>query len=107
MEFILKYRVKLMRIAGVVLLLLGFVINFWDTPKSGMSKNELAAINLARMEASVSGKSNTKIKKKTDSSSFVKALESTQKKQLKYLTILVMLLGFLSLAFSFIKKDKR
>ena len=95
-----------MRIVGVILLLMGFLIHFWETPKSGMSKNELAAINLARMEASVSGKNSSKIKKKTDSSNFRKALEDTQQKQLEYLTILAMLLGLISLGSSFIKKDK-
>ena len=88
-------------------MLIGFVIYFWVVPQEGISQNDRAAANLARMEASISGSSNSKKEKsKGDSSKILKELKETQKKQLKYLTILAMLLGGASLGYSFIKKKE-
>lgn len=107
MEYFLKHQQTILRTAGALFLLIGFVIHFWVVPQEGLSKNERAAANLARMEASVAGKSSTASgKKKSDNSKFLKELKETQKKQLQYLTIIAMVLGAGSLGYSFIKKKE-
>ena len=105
LEFFLKHQQVLLRSIGAFLLLIGFVIHFWVVPQQGMSKNDLAAQRVARMEASVHGASNSSAKPvKADGSHLSEALKSTQAKQMEYLTIIVMLLGGASLGYSFIKK---
>ena len=107
MEFYLKHQQVILRSVGVFLLLIGFVIHFWTIPKEGLSKNERAAANLARMEASVAGSSSSaKQQKKPDTSKFLKELKNTQAKQAEYLTIIMMLLGGGALGYSFIRKKE-
>lgn len=107
MEIFLKYQQVILRAGGAFMLLVGFVIHFWIVPQEGFSKNDLAAANLARMEASLSGGSATSSTKgKPDASSYVKALKDTQKKQMQYLTIIAMILGVGSLGYSFKPKKE-
>ena len=87
------------------MLLVGFVIYFWATPKEGLSQNEIAAANVARMEARAAGGSGSS--KKSSQSSSAKILEelkNTQKKQMQYLTIIAMILGVGFLGYSFMPK---
>ena len=108
MKLFLKYQEIILRVGGGLLLLTGFIIHFWVVPPKGMSENERASANLARIEASVSGSSkNLQANKKADTSHFIKKLKETQKKQLEYLTIVSMVLGSLSLGYSFVKRKKR
>lgn len=89
------------------MLLIGFVIHFWATPKEGLSKNDIAARNVARMEAkATSSSSNGKKSVKKDDSKFLNELKSTQAKQMRYLTIIAMILGVGSLGYSFVKKKE-
>ena len=102
LKFFLKHQQSILRGGGGVMLLIGFIIHFWVVPQKGLSKSDLAAARIARMEASVNGKnSHTPKKAKHDASSYTKALKDTQKKQMEYLTILVMIIGVASLAYSF------
>jgi len=104
-EYFLKHQQIILRTAGALFLLIGFVIHFWVVPQKGVSKNDRAAANLARMEASVAGSSTPKAaKKKSDTSKFLKELKKTQEQQVEYLTIIIMILGAGSLGYSFIKK---
>ena len=105
MEYFLKHREVILRTLGALLLFVGFVIHFWTVPQKGVSENELAAANLARMEASVKGASSAKKEtKKPDTSKFLQKLKSQQEKQIEYLTILTMLLGAGALGYSFVKR---
>ena len=106
LETLKKYQKIILRIAGGLMLLVGFVIHFWGTPKEGFTRDELAAANVARMEASVSGQSSTssKVSKPNDKPLF-NEFKSAQKKQMEYLTILAMIFGAGFLGYSFIKKD--
>ena len=89
------------------MLVIGFVVHFWVTPKEGFTKNEIAAQNVARMEAKSSGGSSSSQKStKKDDSSFLKEMKSTQAKQMRYLTIIAMILGVGSLGYSFVKKKE-
>ena len=108
MEFFTKHKIFIFRSLGALMLLIGFVIHFWATPKEGLTKNEMAALNVARMEAKVAGGSNSSSKKphKQDSSKFIKELKNTQAKQMQYLTIIAMILGTGFLGYSFIKKKE-
>ena len=106
MELFLKHKTVIFRIMGIVFLLTGFLIRYWVMPQDVVSKSELAAANVARMEASVRGAGSDKVKSKKESSHFLKNLKETQKKQLEYLTILSMIIGAISLGYSFIKKKE-
>ena len=106
MEFFKQHQTVIFRSLGAFMLLLGFVIHFWLTPKEGLSENELAAANVARMEAKVKGVSTSKQKVQSDHSKFMEKLKGQQAKQLEYLTILAMLLGVGFLGYSFVKKKE-
>lgn len=89
------------------MLILGFVAYFWITPKEVLSENEIAAANIARMEASVRGSSSSsKRSSKPETSKFIEELKNAQKAQIQYLTILSMTFGVLFLGYSFISKPK-
>ena len=105
MEFFLKHKTVIMRSAGALMLVIGFAIHFWATPKEGISANDRAAANVARMEAKVKGQSlaQGKASKKSDAK-FLDELKGTQAKQLKYLTIIAMVLGVGFLGYSFMPK---
>ena len=96
-----------MRSLGALMLVIGFTIHFWATPKEGISANDRAAANVARMEAKVKGQSSaqSKASKKSDSN-FLDELKDTQAKQLQYLTIIAMILGVGSLGYSFMPKKQ-
>jgi len=103
MEFFLKHKIIILRTLGIIMLLVGFAVHFWVTPKMGVSENEIAAANIARMEASVKGS----VKKtKSDISHITKALSQAQQQRAKYITIFAMILGVLFLAYSFLKKEE-
>lgn len=107
MEFFLKHKTVMLRTLGGLMLVVGFAVHFWLTPKEGISEVEMAAANVARMEASVAGKSSGSSQKaKLDASEYIEGLKDTQEKQMKYLTILFMVLGIGFLAYSFIKKEE-
>lgn len=106
-EIFFKYKIVIFRTAGALMLLVGFLIYFWVTPKDALTESEIAAANVARMEASVSGKSaSSKQVPKSEASRFAEELKNSQKKQVQYLTILSMLFGVGFLAYSFIGKSK-
>ena len=105
MQFYLKHQKEILRSIGAFLLLVGFVVNFWTTPQKAMSANEIAAANLARMEASVAGGTTKTVQKKPEVSHISKALKATREKQIRYLTIFSMIAGVLFLAYSFLTKE--
>lgn len=102
MELFLKYKTVLLRSIGALMLMVGFVIHFWTSPKEGVSEAEVAAANIARMEASVTGTGGSN-KKAQSTSKFLDELKSTQEKQIRYLTIIAMLFGAGFLGYSFVK----
>jgi hypothetical protein len=108
LEFFKKHKILILRSAGALMLLIGFVVHFWVIPKEGISKNEIAAANIARMEAKVAGKSNnsSKKQKKKEKSKYMQEFKNHQAKQVQYLTIIAMILGVGSLGYSFIKKKE-
>ena len=105
MDFFLKYKTVITRSLGALMLVIGFAVHFWATPKEGVSANDIAAANVARMEAKVAGKSSPQSKSsKKDDSKFLDELKDTQAKQLQYLTIIAMILGVGFLGYSFMPK---
>ncbi len=106
MEFYLKYKKVALRFIGLSMLVIGFSLQFWSTPKEGVSEIEIAAANVARMEAKV--KSDGKSEKKVESSAndYLEELKKNQEKQMEYLKIIAMLLGAVFLGYSFVKKEK-
>ena len=108
MEFFLKHKTVIMRSLGALMLVIGFAIHFWTTPKEGISANDRAAANVARMEAKAKGQSSAQSKssKKSDSK-FLDELKNTQAKQMQYLTIIAMILGVGFLGYSFMPKKEQ
>ncbi len=106
-EIFLKHKIIIFRTLGILLFVLAFVMLFWTTPKEGLSENEQAARNIARMEASLSGSSSVSSQvKKNSPSPIMKAYKQTQAKQMRYLLILLMIVGVGFLGYSFIKKKE-
>ena len=105
MDFFFKNKIVIMRVLGSVMLVVSFAIHFWVTPQEGLSKNQRAAANVARMEAKMAPKgTKTSNSQKKDDSKFLKSLKKTQEKQMQYLTILAMVFGVGFLGYSFIPK---
>ena len=92
------------KITGINFLIMALVVLFWSQPKEGMSANERAAANLARMEAHVQGSS-----KQTTSSAnhFRQSHEKHQEKQVRIFLILMVLFGVVFLGYGFIKKEDK
>lgn len=89
------------------MLLVGFVVHFWTVPQEGLTANQIAAANVARMEAKVAGgSSSSKQKLKKDDSKYLKEFKNTREKQMQYLTIIAMILGVGFLGYSFLPKKE-
>ena len=106
MEFFLKHRLVIMRSLGAIMLLIGFAVYFWVTPKQDLSENERAAARIARMEAGVKGKTFNHASQEKDTSKFVDKIKDAQAKQLEYMTIIVMVLGAGFVAYSFMPRKE-
>jgi hypothetical protein len=87
------------------MLLIGFAVHFWAVPKEGLSELDIAAANVARMEASASGHGTSSKATEKPDVNYLQKLKDRQEKQLKYLTIIAMVLGVVFLVYSFIKKE--
>ena len=110
MEFFLKNKIIILRVLGSLMLIIGFAVHFWVTPKEVLTQNDKASANIARMEANI--KTNTKSSKKSnpskkDDSKFLQTIKDTQVKQMQYLTIIAMIFGVGFLGYSFINKKKK
>ncbi|MDK9693197.1 MAG: hypothetical protein OEL19_02970 [Sulfurimonas sp.] len=103
-EIFYKYKQAIFRFLGAMMLVFGVVAHFWSVPKEGFSENDIAAANVARMEASVMVESNSKQKQKADASKFVEELKNTQEKQQEQFTIISIIFGVIFLLYSFILK---
>ncbi|MDY0116072.1 MAG: hypothetical protein RBR59_00670 [Sulfurimonadaceae bacterium] len=103
--FLQKYKLVLLRTVGAFFLVLGFVIHFWLSPKQGYTEVEIAAANVARMEASMAPSQNQHAKKNTGAL-FAEEYKQTREEQVRYLTIFAMLLGIGFLIYSFVKKEE-
>jgi len=106
LEFFLKHKTVILRTLGGLMILIAFMVHFWVTPKEGLSEVEMAAANVARMEASVAGPSSSSKAAKQSASQYIEELKNTQEKQMKYLTILSMVLGVGFVGYSFVKKEE-
>jgi len=102
-DFLKKHQIILLRSVGGFIVLLAFIIHFWSTPKKGVSENERAAANIARMEAQVAGTSSSAKSTQPKKSPFLEAFESKKEKQMRYLSILAMILGLGFFGYSFVK----
>jgi uncharacterized protein YjeT (DUF2065 family) len=103
-EIFINNKIIIFRVFGALLLLVGFAVYFWASPKKVLSQNEIAAANIARIEAHVSGASVASPKaSKPDTSKFLEKLKSTQEKQIRFLTVVAMIFGIGFLGYSFIK----
>lgn len=104
MDFLVKHQTLLFRIVGALLFVVSFVVMFWSTPKQGLTQNDRAAANVARMEARMAGSMGSAQKEKPKNSPFMKSYKDTQAQQLRYLLIVFMIVGAGFLGYSFIKK---
>ncbi|MDY0233318.1 MAG: hypothetical protein RBS11_04705 [Sulfurimonas sp.] len=106
LNFFKKHKIVLFRAVGTLMILIGFIVHFWLTPKEAYIENELAALNVARMEAMVHGASSSGASKKAqpDASKYVEELKNFQAKQVQYFTIMSMVFGVGILGYSFVRK---
>lgn len=105
-EIFIKNRIIIFRTLGLVMLLVGFTVNIWVSPKEVLIENEIAAANVARMEASAAVRRvSRKEPPKSEASKFIEELENAQNEQIQYLTMLSMALGVGLLAYSFMPKN--
>lgn len=106
-ELFIKHQTVIFRTLGGLMLVIGFAAHFWTTPKAALTENEIAAANVARIEARIAGGSSTQqSSKKPTESPFLKKYKETQAAQFKFLTILAMIFGVGFLGYSFIKKEE-
>ncbi|OHE06693.1 MAG: hypothetical protein A2513_06100 [Sulfurimonas sp. RIFOXYD12_FULL_33_39] len=107
-EIIIKNKILIFRVLGGLMLFISFIVYFWVTPDEVLSENEIAAANIARIEASAlgSGKTSSKASSKPETSPFMEEFKNAQKKQLEYLIIVSMLMGIGFLGYSFINRSK-
>ena len=90
------------KIMGANFLVMALVLLFWSQPKEGMSEDERAAANVARMEAQVSGSSQ---KEATQPPSFMKEYKQAQEAQLRIFLIFMVISGAGFLVYGFLKKE--
>jgi len=108
-ELFIKHKTVIIRTLGILMLLVGFLVQFWTTPKKGWTENEIAAQNVARMEARIQremGGGSKQKKPEPSSSEMLKHLKDAQAAQQMYLTIIAMLLGIGFLGYSFVNKKE-
>lgn len=103
MDFFLKYKIIILRTLGIVMLVASLAAYFWTTPKEGLSANEKAAANIARMEARASGASSGAV---SNENKFLEELKNKQAEQAEYLVIIIMILGVGFLGYSFMPKKE-
>lgn len=106
MDFFLKYKIIILRTLGILMLVVSLAVYFWSTPKEGLSANDRAAANVARMEAKAAGKSSVGSSAKKDDSKFLEDLKNKQTQQAQYLVIIIMLFGIGFLGYSFVPKKE-
>lgn len=106
-KMFIKNKIIIFRVLGTLMLIVGFGAYFWTTPKEGLTQNEIAAANIARMEAKVSGRSGAFSKAPEPSSAkIMQEFKNAQEKQLQYLTIMTMIFGVGFLVYSFFSSKK-
>ncbi|QOY54959.1 hypothetical protein HUE87_01560 [Candidatus Sulfurimonas marisnigri] len=102
-EIFIKNKKLIFRSLGVLFLIVGFIVYFWTTPKKGFTQNEIAAANVARMEAhAMRSTGNSKKSSKSSSAKILEELKNTQAKQREYLTIVTIIFGIGFLGYSFV-----
>lgn len=105
--FLQKHKLVLLRTSGALFLLIGFVVHFWLSPKQGYTEVEIAAANVARMEASMAPSyTQSQHAKKNTGAMFAEEYKQTREEQVRYLTIFTMLLGVGFLIYSFVRKEE-
>jgi len=106
MEFFIKHQKVLLRSIGAVLIVVSFAAFFWTAPKKGFTENEVAAANVARMEAKMAGQSSSSSSKEPKESPFLQTYKQTQEKQMRYMLIIMMVFGIGFLGYSFLSSKK-
>ena len=105
-EIFIKHQIIIFRFLGTLMFLVAFVMFFWTAPKEGLSENEKAARNIARMEAKIVASSiSSSQAKKHSNSPIMKSYKEIQAKQMRYLLIFSMILGAGFLGYSFMRKS--
>ena len=108
MDFLKENKIIILRTFGSLLLILGFMVHYWNVEQKNLSENDKAALRVARMEAHAEGlkDSTSQEVSKKGSSEFLSHLKKAQKQQLEYFTIVAMILGVGFLGYTFIPTKK-
>ena len=101
-----KHQRKLSMGVGVLLIVVSAAWLFWDMSRSAVSDEEAkAALNVARMEARMSGTS-AATQKAPDKPLFMDVYKAKQKEQLKYTIIIMMIAGIGFVGYSLVRRKK-
>ena len=106
MDFFLKYKIVILRTLGGVMLIVGFAVHFWTAPTEVISANDKAAARVARMEANVRAAASSSALSQKEKSKYLNNMKDAQAEQMRYITIIAMLLGLGSIISSFIPKKE-
>lgn len=100
LEWVKKNQKLAYKITGANFLLMALVLLFWSQPKAGLSENEKAAANVARMEAKTKGRVSS-----SAAGNIMKEHHESQKKQLRIFLIIMTISGAAFLGYGFLKKE--
>jgi uncharacterized protein with LGFP repeats len=104
-EWIRTHQKKLSLGAGMVLLLLGTALLFWDNRGSAVSEEErIAAANVARMEARMQSRHGGTAA--PDKAIFGTSYRDQQAQQLRYAVMALMFFGVVFMLYGFLKKEE-
>lgn len=100
LEWVKKNQKLAFKITGANFLLMALVLLFWSQPKAGLSENEKAAANVARMEAKAKGSTAPSV-----TGNIMQEHHENQKKQLRIFLIIMTISGAAFLGYGFLKKE--
>ncbi len=106
-EWFRANQIMVSRFTGIFLLVVGLGAFFWvNNSGSTISLSEQrAAERVARMEARVSGASSSSVSQQRAKTNYTAAYSDRSKEQMKFMLIIMMILGVGSLGYSFMKKE--
>ncbi len=102
-EWYLSHKKLAYKLMGANFLLMALVLLFWSAPKEGMSENERAAANVARMEARIQGQGSTSQENKVN---LLNRHMDKQQAQLRIVLVIMVIVGVGFLAYGVLKKEE-
>jgi uncharacterized protein YjeT (DUF2065 family) len=107
MNLFLKHKVVIFRTIGILMFIINLMIYFWTTPKQELSENDRARARIERMEANLKGVAFSSGKsKEKDTSKMISHIKDSKAKQMRYFSIIAMIIGVGFLGYSFLPRKE-